>query len=127
MGDYTINYVRVDDPLATIADIVADKMIVLTPLKKASAIMHEMFQVCYDVEREPGPVFMALPDDMTSQWESEIYSALTRIKDGHLYSNRGVYKDWWVDSPQVWVLGREEPNLEMMSKDRWCLRESYER
>lgn len=127
MDDYTINYVRVADPSATIAGIVADKMIVLTPFKKASVIMNEMFKVCYQVEREPGPVFMALPDDMTPEWESEIYTALTRIKDGHLYSNRYVYKDWWVDSPQVWIFGREEPNLEMISRDRWCLRESYAR
>lgn len=70
-------------------------------------------------EREPGPIFIDLPRYMDKKRLHGIYSAIEEIKNGHVYDMRFHYKDWWYDSPPVWVFANTIPDLSALSVDRW--------
>ncbi|WP_445772263.1 hypothetical protein, partial [Rheinheimera sp.] len=42
-----------------------------------------------------------------------------QIKKGKLYDTRYKYQEYWIDSPQIWVFSNIEPDLSMLSLDRW--------
>lgn len=48
-----------------------------------------------------------------------IYSAIEQIKKGKLYDLRHCYKEYWIDSPTIWVFSNIPPDLSLLSKDRW--------
>jgi hypothetical protein len=48
-----------------------------------------------------------------------MYSAIEQIKKGKVYDMRYSYKEWWFNSPQIWVFGNHMPDLSMLSADRW--------
>jgi len=45
--------------------------------------------------------------------------AIEEIKGGVVCDMRNHYKQWWFDSPQMWVFCNHFPNVSYMSKDRW--------
>lgn len=70
-------------------------------------------------ERQPGVVFVDLPRAMDKKRLGGIYSAIEEIKNGCVYDLRYSYKEWWFDSPAVWVFSNQEPDLGLLSRDRW--------
>ena len=50
-----------------------------------------------------------------------IYTAIEQIKKGKLFDLRYKYKEYWIDAPQIWVFSNIEPDISMLSKDRWRL------
>lgn len=70
-------------------------------------------------EREPGPVFIDLPRYMDKKRLHGIYSAIEEVKAGHVYDMRFHFKEWWFDSPPVWVFANTIPDLSALSRDRW--------
>jgi hypothetical protein len=72
-------------------------------------------------ERQPGVVFVDLPRSMDKRKLSGIYAAIEEIKNGCVYDLRYSYKEWWFDSPAVWVFTNIEPDLSFLSMDRWKL------
>lgn len=86
----------------------------------------ELLQVCCDIlmakeNRDPGLVFVDLPRGLThdSKKFAPFMVAIEQIKKGKVFDMRFHYKEWWFDSPSVWVFANHPPDLKMMSKDRW--------
>lgn len=86
----------------------------------------ELLQVVCDVlmakqERKPGLVFVDLPRGLTMDPRKfgPFMVAIEQIKKGKVADLRFHYKEWWFDSPQVWVFANHLPNLKLMSQDRW--------
>lgn len=86
----------------------------------------ELLQCCCDILmakecRDPGLVFVDLPRSLTIEVKkfSPFMTAIEQIKKGKVFDMRFHYKEWWFDSPQVWVFANHPPNLDYMSADRW--------
>jgi len=86
----------------------------------------ELLQCCCDIlmakeEREPGLVFVDLPRSLTTDAKrfGPFMTAIEQIKKGKVFDMRFHYKEWWFDSPQVWVFANHPPNVNLMSADRW--------
>lgn len=71
------------------------------------------------LERVPGPIFIDLPRYMDKKRLHGIYSAVEEIKNGHVYDMRFHFKEWWFDSPPIWVFANTIPDLSALSADRW--------
>lgn len=67
----------------------------------------------------PSPIFVDLPRAFNQEKMNGIFTAIEQIKKGKLYDMRHHYKEWWIDSPQIWVFTNTEQNLEYLSIDRW--------
>ena len=48
-----------------------------------------------------------------------IYTALETIKKGKVWDMRHSYKEWWFDSPRIWIFSNEYPDERLLSRDRW--------
>jgi hypothetical protein len=48
-----------------------------------------------------------------------LFSAIETIKDGYVYDERNHFKEWWFDSPNIWVFTNSVPETDYLSKDRW--------
>lgn len=70
-------------------------------------------------ERHPGPIFIDLPRYMDKKRLHGIFAAIEEIKNGHAYDMRYHFKEWWFDSPPVWVFANVPPDLSALSSDRW--------
>lgn len=87
----------------------------------------ELTQVACDIlmgkeERVPGLVFVDLPRALTQDGKkfAPYMIAIEQIKKGHVCDVRHHYKEWWFDSPQVWVFcNTPNINVDYMSGDRW--------
>lgn len=61
------------------------------------------------------------PRALDKQKQEEFYSAIEKIKDGHVWDDRYKYVEKWFDSPTVWVFTNVPPNPRLLSRDRWVL------
>ena len=121
----TLNYIY--DPTGgkgktTVAAICSlfDKGIRLPPINDAQLLLATMCDILTARnERQPGCVFIDLPRYMKKDKMYGIYSAIEEIKNGHVYDLRYTFKEWWFDSPPVWVFANVPPVYEAMSSDRW--------
>lgn len=69
--------------------------------------------------RVPGVFTMDLPRAMKQKQLRGIYTALEQIKKGKVVDMRYHYRQWWFDSPQIWVFTNCQPKLKYLSMDRW--------
>ena len=86
----------------------------------------ELLQCACDIlmakaERDPKLVFVDLPRSLTMDVKkfAPFMTAIEQIKKGKVFDMRFHYKEWWFDSPQVWVFANHPPNVDFMSADRW--------
>lgn len=86
----------------------------------------ELCQVVCDIlmarqQRDPGIVFVDLPRTLTLEPKklAPFMVAIEQIKKGHVCDVRHHYRDWWFDSPAVWVCCNHMPDVRYMSRDRW--------
>lgn len=70
-------------------------------------------------EREPKLMFFDMPRAFSKDKMNGIYTALESIKKGKLWDMRHQYKEWWFDSPRIWIFSNEFPSEELLSRDRW--------
>lgn len=96
------------------------KGIDLPPVNDADQLIQSCCNICEGRKiRDPSPIFVDLPRAMNKDRLNGIYTAIEQIKKGKLYDLRYKYKVWWIDSPQIWVFTNIEPDLKMLSLDRW--------
>lgn len=79
---------------------------------------------CYLVDRkirQPKIMFFDMPRAMKKDQLNGMYTAIEQIKKGKVYDMRYHYKDWWFDSPRIWVFTNTEPDISLLSGDRWRL------
>lgn len=69
--------------------------------------------------RDPKMIFIDLPRSLNQLKLGGMYTAIEQIKKGKLYDFRHSYKEWWIDSPQLWVFCNTMPNTRYLSVDRW--------
>lgn len=94
----------------------------LPPITDAKELMQVACDILMAKEcRTPAIVFMDLPRSMDQKRLAPFMVAIEQIKKGHVCDVRHHYKDWWFDSPQIWVFANWMPDLKFLSKDRWKL------
>lgn len=94
----------------------------LPPLNDFEKLMQLMCNICMDTDnRKPKIVFCDLPRAIRKDQLNGMYSAIEQIKKGKLYDTRYHYKSFWIDSPQVWVFTNTEPDIDLLSADRWSI------
>jgi len=71
--------------------------------------------------RVPKTVFIDIPRSDKQDKLYGLYAAIEQIKKGKVVDTRYKYKQWWFDSPVVWVFCNEAPHPGYVSKDRWKL------
>jgi len=92
----------------------------LPPVNDAEKLIQSCCDICEAKGlRNPSPIFVDLPRAMNKDRLNGIYTAIEQIKKGKLFDLRYKYKEYWIDSPQIWVFSNIEPDLTMLSKDRW--------
>jgi hypothetical protein len=71
--------------------------------------------------RQPKLCFIDLPRSLTTDNKrfGPFMIAIEEIKGGVVCDMRNHFKEWWFDSPQVWVFCNHLPNVKAMSADRW--------
>lgn len=84
----------------------------------------KLIQSCHNILsgkdlRDPHFVFVDLPRAMNKENLGGLFSAIETIKDGYVYDERNHFKEWWFDSPNIWVFTNHIPDIEYLSKDRW--------
>lgn len=96
------------------------KGIDLPPVNDAEKLIQSCCDICEAKSiRDPSPIFVDLPRAMNKDRLNGIYTAIEQIKKGKLFDLRYKYKEYWIDSPQIWVFSNIEPELGMLSLDRW--------
>jgi len=76
-----------------------------------------MQAVCSMGERKT--YMLDLPRAMEKKHLAAIYAAIEIIKEGWAYDTRYHYKELFMDPPNMVVFTNEEPDLKLLSKDRW--------
>lgn len=70
-------------------------------------------------ERDPGIIFMDMPRSCNKEKLYQLYAAIEQIKKGKVWDMRNSYKEWWFDSPRIWVFTNKMPDTNLLSADRW--------
>lgn len=105
--------------IASVCELYANG-IDLPPVNDAEKLIQSCCDICEAKQiRNPSPIFVDLPRAMNKERLNGIYTAIEQIKKGKLFDLRYKYKEYWIDSPQIWVFSNIEPDLGMLSKDRW--------
>lgn len=69
--------------------------------------------------RAPGIVFFDMPRAQSKEKLGGLYMAIEQIKKGKVWDFRHSYKEWWFDSPRIWIFCNEPPKMSLLSRDRW--------
>lgn len=105
--------------IASVCELFANG-IDLPPVNDAEKLIQSCCDICMAKEtRSPSPIFLDMPRAMNKERLNGIYTAVEQIKKGKLYDLRYSYKEYWIDSPQIWVFSNIEPDISLLSRDRW--------
>lgn len=90
----------------------------------------DMMRMIYDKQdswQNKCPAFlMDMPRCLNKQKLHGLYGALEIVKKGYAYDDRYSYKECYFDSPVIWVFTNEQPDLSMLTLDRWAMWEIHE-
>jgi len=70
-------------------------------------------------DNKPGMFLIDIPRSTRQDKLHGLFNSIEQIKKGKVYDMRYKYKEWWFDSPTIWVFMNEVPNLTWLSDDRW--------
>lgn len=105
--------------LASVCDLTGQSLD-LPPVNDAKDLLALACDICEAKNlRCPNPCFVDMPRAVRKDKLFGIYSAIEQIKKGKLYDLRYKYKEWWIDSPSIWVFTNVLPDMELLSSDRW--------
>ena len=62
-----------------------------------------------------------MPRAMNQKKCGQMYTAIETLKGGWSYDWRNHWKEWYMDSPIIWVFTNTEPELSYITEDRWAL------
>lgn len=71
--------------------------------------------------RSPEHIFIDLPRAYDNDKMAGLLSAIETIKSGYVCDERNHYKDWWFDSPNIWVFTNNDIPLHLLTRRRWRL------
>lgn len=72
---------------------------------------------------QAGTFLIDLPRADTEKRNKAMWSAVEQMKNGYLYDKRNQWREKWIEPPQVIVFTNEEPDLSLLSSDRWMIGE----
>jgi len=105
--------------VANIADI-RGLGVSLPTLNNMKEMIQMLCNICKDTNnRQPRLVFLDMPRSQSKQELGEFYSGVEIIKNGKLFDCRHHYKQFWIDSPAVWIFTNTYPDTSYLSTDRW--------
>lgn len=107
---------------STVAAIMAlmHGALVLPPINDAQQLLQSVCDILSSREcRTPGTIFVDLPRCASKEKMNGIFAAIETIKNGFSYDVRNHYREWWFDSPQIWVFSNDACPVNNMSADRW--------
>lgn len=61
-----------------------------------------------------------LPRAMNKERLHGLYAGIESIKDGFAYDDRYKYREKIFDCPSIWVFTNTEPDITLLSRDRWA-------
>lgn len=94
----------------------------MPPLNDFKELIGLLCNICMDRNlRQVSPLFFDLPRAIDKTRLYGLYSAIEQTKKGKLYDTRYHYKEWWIDSPNIWVFSNIPPDINLLSKDRWII------
>ncbi len=84
----------------------------------------KLIQSCCDLLiakqlRDPEFIFIDLPRAFDNDKMAGLMCAIEEIKSGYVYDERNSYKEWWFDSPNIWIFTNNEINPYYLTKERW--------
>lgn len=92
----------------------------MPPLNDYKELIALLCNICMDKQlRDPKLIFFDLPRALDKERLFGMYSAIEQVKKGKLYDCRYHYKEWWIDSPRIWVFSNHLPDQTLLSNDRW--------
>lgn len=62
-----------------------------------------------------------MPRSLNKDRLYQFFSAVETIKDGYAYDDRYTFKEKVFDCPNIWIFTNTYPDLNMLSRDRWCM------
>jgi hypothetical protein len=97
--------------------------ITLPPINDHKKLIQACCNICTSKNvRKTIPIFFDLPRTMNKDRLNGVYTAIEAIKQGYLVDTRyGKYQEWDMDCPHIWIFSNMEPELSMLSADRWKL------
>lgn len=96
------------------------KGIDMPPVNDADKLIQSLADILIGTEnRTPGVIFIDIPRAMKQDKLYGLYTAIEQIKKGKVVDVRYSYKQWWFDSPQIWVFTNTVPDMAYLSTDRW--------
>lgn len=69
--------------------------------------------------RDPKIMFVDMPRTQSKEKLNGLFAAIEQLKKGKAYDLRHEYREWWFDSPAIWVFSNDPPPNSAMSRDRW--------
>lgn len=126
-NDRTIHYIYCENGnkgKSTIANLmrIFNHGIILPPINDADKLVFSACNILMAKKiRNTIPIFIDLPRAMNQERLYGIFSAIEVIKSGYVYDTRNHYKDWDFDSPNIFVFSNIEPELSLLSRDRWIV------
>lgn len=92
----------------------------MPPLNDFKELIALLCDICMEKEiRDPKIIFFDMPRALDKDRLYGMYSAIEQVKKGKVYDCRYKYKDWWIDSPRIWVFSNQLPDQSLLSNDRW--------
>lgn len=78
----------------------------------------ELMRMCFGMPKR-GCYIIDLPRATSMNGEHALYAGIEQLKTGLVYDDRYKYRRQWIDSPHVLVFTNREPDLSLLSADRW--------
>lgn len=97
------------------------------PVNNPQDLIQAVMNMCMAKDtHNPKLIFMDLPRAQNKEKLAGMYNAVEQIKEGFLYDFRYQFKEWWIDSPRIWVFTNAMPDIALLSEDRWNIWHIYE-
>lgn len=106
--------------VASLMELTTDA-IDLPPVNDAQMLIQTLCDILIAKQcRTPGTIFIDLPRCASKDKLYGFLIAVEQIKKGHVMDLRHHYKDWWFNSPQIWIFSNSDIPQSDLSSDRWC-------
>lgn len=81
----------------------------------------DIMRMAYDVSRVEVPkcFLIDLPRAIRKDKLYQMFAAIEELKSGYCFDDRYEFKDDYIDSPVIWVFTNKQPDISLLSRDRW--------
>ena len=82
-------------------------------------ITQSICEMLHNRKRDPALIFVDLPRAQDKISLRGIYAAIEQAEKGKAWDVRHKYRQWWFNSPRIWVFTNKMPEVHLLSADRW--------